>query len=875
MTAASQAVRATVTRVLNVRRMGRSWILRADVLDQGARRCVSLPYQNEDDARAVKPGDSVAFRDNSLSETSGADWRQSRPAIGVDKTPTHDPRELAAEHEFWQRVRSTLHPLPLFIRRRLMARVEHSHETKGRHIADLTLRDIVRRELPHIHRVLQRYSINPPRQAGQAYENPFRGLEPLYHNFDRFSDLIARFDSLPDFSPEDVELLAQDIAIYANATLAELAADIESLDNIETGRRFYSELFAIANVFQVSAAGARKRRMKIDELAAAISKMLDARFWNRNLLRYSTRWREHLRISLGDVRRSVSPYCSKERVNAWRERRQRSRDIMAGLEIEDTETGERFSLLEQIDKSTSNPEKRRTELLTRIGGFEKVANEQGFVGSFFTITTPSKYHAFNAFGHRNAKWQGSSPRAAQQYLNIIWQRIRAELAREEIGVFGLRVAEAHHDGTPHWHGLLFTLPEHQDALRGIMQRYATDEDADELTTQHGIQPRFDFKPIDPEQGSATGYIVKYVSKNIDGYALDNESDDESGRPLKETAQHASAWASTWGIRQFQFLTGVPVSVWRELRRMRNQAAADLVNPLFAEIHRAADVGDWPTFVNLMGGPLAKRCDLPVRAYYQDRPEPNAWGEYLTVIKGISMPLINIPPVITRLREFRIVKKSPESAERPGDGCSSFDLKGAPAPSGTRVNNCTEVKKRTESDRENTARSDGVSCTNSGAPPPGNPEQIQIGKLTREQRRQLRADCLAHKTARKKSAAEELEALAYDITTGDCSDADQVRAENYLRAAAAIRETEKPVTAAVADLAGRVLEWAKLREIPLGRAQALALAQGGQATVIDNVYRANLNTGELVLIDTFQPWRRALAKNKTAELMARWRAAVPR
>ncbi|WP_352435703.1 replication endonuclease [Citrobacter sedlakii] len=209
----------------------------------------------------------------------------------------------------------------------------------------------------------------------------------------------------------------------------------------------------------------------------------------------------------------------------------------------------------------------------------------------------------------------------------------------------MRVAEAHHDGTPHWHGLLFTLPEHQDALRGVMQRYATDEDADELTTKHGIQPRFDFKPIDPEQGSATGYIVKYVSKNIDGYALDNESDDESGRPLKETAQHASAWASTWGIRQFQFLTGVPVSVWRELRRMRNQAAADQVNPLFAEIHRAADVGDWQTFVNLMGGPLAKRCDLPVRAYYQDRPEPNAWGEYLNVIKGVSMPLIDVPPVI--------------------------------------------------------------------------------------------------------------------------------------------------------------------------------------------------------------------------------------
>lgn len=801
-------------------------------------------------------------------------WNRPHEAIHVDRTPTHDPHELAAEHEFWQQVRQTLHPLPLFIRRRLMARIEHSHEKKGRHIAALALRDIVRRELPHIHFVTKRYSISLNPNADQPDETPFARLDALYHDFGQLSALLARFNSLPDYSPEDVELLAQDIAIYLNAALAELNADIEHLDEFESARRFYDEAAALAEVFTIAAPYAGKRALPIDLQAAAIRKMLDARYWNRNLLRYATRWREHLRISLGDVRRNVSPYCSKERVNAWRERRQRSRDFMAGLEIEDTETGERFSLLEQIDKSTSNPEKRRIELMTRIGGFEKVANAHGYVGSFFTITTPSKYHAFSAFGHRNAKWQGSSPRATQHYLNTIWSQIRAELAREQIGVFGLRVAESHHDGTPHWHGLLFTSPEHQEALREVMQRYAIREDEDELTTVHGIQPRFDFTPIDPERGSATGYIVKYVSKNIDGYALDNESDDESGRPLKETAQHASAWASTWGIRQFQFLGGVPVSVWRELRRLRDQDAADQVNSLFAEIHRAAHAGDWQEFVNLMGGPLVKRQDLPVRAFYQNKPEPNSYGEYLTAIKGVCMPLINIPPVITRLREFRIVKKSADSAERVGDGFSSFDLQGAPAPSGTRVNNCTEVKKHTEIEPDNIARSDGVRCTSSGAPPPDVPEQIQIGKLTQEQRKRLRDECLTHKKSRKKSAAEELEALSYGITAGDCSEADLMRAENYLRAAAAIRETEKPVTAAVADLAGRVLEWAKLREIPLGRAQALALAQGRQATVIDNVYRANLNTGELVLIDTFQPWRRALAKNKTAELMERWRAAVP-
>lgn len=811
---------------------------------------------------------------------SGADntpypyaWNAPRAAISVDRTPKHDPQEFAAEYEFWQRVKITFQSYPLFIRRRMIARVERSHEKQGRHVAALALRDIASRELIHISAVMQLYSINPSRNVGRVYATQFVGLEPLYHNFEQLTDLIRRFDTLPDYSPEDVELLAQDVAIYANATLAEIAADCEHLDEIETGRRFYAELKTLANVFHVTAAGANKKRLLPDELAAAISKMIDARYWNRNLLRYAIRWREHLRIALGDVRRSVSTYCSKERVNAWRERRERNRDIMARLEIEDVETGERFSLLEQIEKSASNPAIRRTELMTRIGGFERIANEQGFVGSFFTITAPSKYHAFTAFGHRNTKWQGASPRESQKYLNTIWQRIRAELARQEIGAFGLRVAEAHHDATPHWHGLLFTLPEHQEALRNVMQRYATAEDADELTTKHGIQPRFDFKPIDHERGTATGYIVKYVSKNIDGYALDNERDDESGRPLRDMAQHATAWAFTWGIRQFQFLGGVPVSVYRELRRLGNQQAADQVNPLFAEIHAAADAGDWGWFVNLMGGPLAKRADLPLRTFYQDKPEPNSWGEYLTVIRGVFMPLINIPPVITRLRDFRLVKKSPESAERPGDGCSSFDLQGASAPARTRVNNCTEHEKTAKNEQNINSETDFLGEKNSGAPPPGDPEQVLIGKLTREQRKRLRDECLTHKKQRKQSAADEFEALSNQIATADCSDADQLRAENYLRVAAVIRETEKPVTAAAAELAARVMEWAKLRKIPLGRTQSLALAQGGQATVIDNVYRANMNTGELILIDTFQPWRRVLAKKQTVELMARWRAVV--
>jgi hypothetical protein len=358
------------------------------------------------------------------------------------------------------------------------------------------------------------------------------------------------------------------------------------------------------------------------------------------------------------VKRGVSPYCSKHHVSEWDSRRKRSRAIMSKLELEDQDTKERISLIDQIDKSISNPALRRVELMTRISGFEKIANEQGFAGIFHPHYAVALSRV-EAFGHRNARWSGASPRAAQRYLNRIWQQVRAELARREIPVFGLRVAESHHDGTPHWHGLLFSAPEHTSELCEVMEDYATREDADELRGKHGNQPRFKAVDIDPEKGSATGYVVKYISKNIDGYALDGEADDESGRPLKETAKHATAWASCWGIRQFQFLGGAPVSVWRELRRMHDQALADSINPMFGELHRAAaDSGDWQQYVQPRAVLSCARKNLAVRIWYQLKDEPNAYGEHQNLIKGLVMPAVNIEPIKTRLKTYAIVRMKP-------------------------------------------------------------------------------------------------------------------------------------------------------------------------------------------------------------------------
>jgi len=151
--------------------------------------------------------------------------------------------------------------------------------------------------------------------------------------------------------------------------------------------------------------------------------------------------------------------------------------------------------------------------------------------------------------------------------------------------------------------------------------------------------RVDFKDIDPAKGCAAAYLAKYVSKNIDGLTNSGESmgdDDEAepGTSAAETAKRVGAWASQWGIRQFQQIGGVPVTLYRELRRVHVDAEDSL---LYRAVH-AADQGDWGKFVALLGGEdyaFVKRADLPLALYKEETEERNQYGEEkAAILRGV-------------------------------------------------------------------------------------------------------------------------------------------------------------------------------------------------------------------------------------------------
>ncbi len=331
-----------------------------------------------------------------------------------------------------------------------------------------------------------------------------------------------------------------------------------------------------------------------------------------------------------------------------------------------------ISLEDAVKASIANPENRRHELVVRARGFSDVADEMGYVGLFFTWTAPSRFHPWKTVKAsqagkadsttENPKHDGSSPRDAQHYISELWKRCRSALDRnlslrgeflmeDPIDYFGFRVVEPHHDGTPHWHLLIWVKPEHQHRLIGILQRYALSHDKDDLVRKRhpdsrqpysDIKPRFDWKVMDPEKGGAVGYIVKYIAKNIDGHRVGDEGDLEAETAATEGARRVRAWASLWGLRQFQPLKGPPVGIWRELRRLpgRLQEAkgipvAPLASPVMEECRRYADAVDWKNFTQAMGGPCCRRDERPLSIHRTALAEHyNQYGELQTKLVGV-------------------------------------------------------------------------------------------------------------------------------------------------------------------------------------------------------------------------------------------------
>lgn len=382
---------------------------------------------------------------------------------------------------------------------------------------------------------------------------------------------------------------------------------------------------------------------KPSQRAGAVERMKCPRFWRRVYRVLRARTSEAVAIQIGLVGKNAGLYCSDDALRVSKGADARCARVLESV-WGANDAGQAFKLAELAAKGTANQEIRRAELLTRIAGFEHIAKQCGHIAYMVTATCPSRFHRCTTRGDRtvpNPRYADLTPRDGQEYLSKQWERARtAGRAKKRGGLskewYGFRIAEPQHDGTPHWHLLLFMPPvlangrRAAEVLRELFLTYFLENDSPE--ERGAAEYRVDFEEIDWAKGSAVGYVIKYVSKNIDGHGVGY---DLYGEPAITSSQRVRAWARTWRVRQFQQIGGAPVTVWREMRRVHPENVPATAPEALREAISAMNVAKvepgvqsvaWAKFNAAMGGVNARRACHRIKLVRKAVEQRTRYGE---------------------------------------------------------------------------------------------------------------------------------------------------------------------------------------------------------------------------------------------------------
>ncbi|MFA0057863.1 replication endonuclease [Vibrio echinoideorum] len=422
-------------------------------------------------------------------------------------------------------------------------------------------------------------------------------------------------------------LMCDEALEHLATNLTEMFTRLIQMTEIEEGESSYVD--ALEKVFYgiredmkrfyIKAPQIKKKHETIEdaerELERAIRRCLDVSYLVRKFKFLRTQYIEYSQIALSRVggNKGQRKYVSSRSYARWEKKQIEAEQFVNSMSVLNDETGQAFDLSEVVKRTTANPENRRIELVVRSRGDEERAIEMGYEGVFVNWTLPSKYH------RNSSKWNGCTPKEAHEVMMAKWRCARAWFKKPKIDIqwFGLRVAEPHKDGTPHAHMFLYVHPRQKQDLIDIIEGIAIDEDKSELIINGKLDktPRITIKDCDPSQGTATGYIIKYISKNINGAHMP-EGD------AKQTALSATAWARIHRIKQFSQSGSPSVGLWRQLRRANPTETA--FDEELEQLRDHADNSRWKGF-----------CELGFKAKLAYEDKFNQYGDTVKRVIGIN------------------------------------------------------------------------------------------------------------------------------------------------------------------------------------------------------------------------------------------------
>lgn len=440
-------------------------------------------------------------------------------------------------------------------------------------------------------------------------------------------DLMDAIDCAIDIGASDDDLINLSVQIVTRVRVMKSEhLTRQGVSLVQSSAAFYDTLEALCVEYGV-------RYPSEHDRAQILARLTDSGFWLRRLRVVHAKQAEGAAIDAGMVHRKANLYVSDDTFKRRQDALKRNAETLDNINLMNADTGEIIKLSQAAAAGMANPYNRASELITRTKGFQELSEKYGHHCVFLTITCPSRFHAINSkTGKVNPKYDGSKPDAAQKYLVQAWARVRARLAREGVKFYGLRVVEPHHDGCPHWHASIWYKNKSDiHAIRAaVKEHFLRGKDCDYKERGAALN-RLKFKICDAR--GAVGYMLKYILKNMKGLGIDGEKSDEGDISSEAGAGRVEAWAATWRIRQFQQVGGHSVTVWRELRRVDENA----VLPKFYEVWKSAQKiadkrADYAAFIESMGGLDTRPKDAVFRVDYDFINGRGKYGE--TIIKKV-------------------------------------------------------------------------------------------------------------------------------------------------------------------------------------------------------------------------------------------------
>lgn len=609
---------------------------------------------------------------------------------------------------------------PGFISKPLLTRVDYLQRERTPRLLSRYLREVVAPSLARLDRV---------RDSQQSVS--FR--------FVASRDGLDGLLSLPAYNQQEVKQLAVRVSAHMATRLMD-ASDELMTENDVSAHTIWKVWRTVAvealrlditppNYEALRPNKSRRKPVPYDLIPGSLARMGCADWWYKKLWQLRCECREEQLRAVCLVSKWTSPYISQEALTHKREQRRKAMEFFRSHELV-SEDGDALDMEDVVNASASNPAHRRNEMMACVKGMELIAEMRRDCAMFYTITCPSRFHATLSNGKPNPTWSAATVRQSSDYLvNNVFASFRKAMLRAGLRWYGVRVSEPHHDGTVHWHLLCFMRKKDRRKITSLLRKFSIREDRVELGNNTG--PRFKSELINPRKGTPTSYIAKYVSKNIDGRGLGDTVSKETGKSLKDIAEHVTGWASLHRVQQFRFF-GIPSrQAYRELRlfagqNRRSQPDAKPGAPMLAEprldaVLAAADVGCFATYITKQGGVLVPRKTHLIRTAYELTQEPGAYGDHGTRVYGIWSPLID-GRICTHATTWKMVKKAAVPSEASAD-------QGGIADPWTRGNNCPRVEKTDDSGAD-IATADASSA----ASVPENP--LNYGRMTRVERREL-------------------------------------------------------------------------------------------------------------------------------------------